>query len=146
MTYEVHALRYATSGRRDVRENFLQLDPTLDPHDAGTPLDYFVWLIEGEGRVILVDTGFNGAAAAARRRTLLANPAEALSGFGVPPGAVEDVVLTHLHYDHAGNLDRFPNARFHIQDREMTYATGLHAEAWTLHEEPAKAMPSPAGP
>src|SRR6267142_1154838 len=30
----------------------------------------------------------------------------------------------HLHYDHAGNLDRFPNARFHLQDREMSYATG----------------------
>ena len=33
-------------------------------------------------------------------------------------------IVTHLHYDHAGNLDRFPNARFHLQDREMSYATG----------------------
>ena len=32
--------------------------------------------------------------------------------------------MTHLHYDHAGNLDRFPNAHFHLQDREMSYATG----------------------
>jgi glyoxylase-like metal-dependent hydrolase (beta-lactamase superfamily II) len=124
--YEVHALRYAKSGRRDVRENFLNLDPSMDLHDAETPLDYFVWLIEGEGRAILVDTGFNEAAAAARKRTLLVNPAEALSRFGVEPDAIQDVVITHLHYDHAGNLDRFPNARFHIQDREMAYATGRH--------------------
>jgi glyoxylase-like metal-dependent hydrolase (beta-lactamase superfamily II) len=37
---------------------------------------------------------------------------------------VQDVVLTHLHYDHAGNLPRLPNARFHVQDRELDYATG----------------------
>ena len=29
-----------------------------------------------------------------------------------------------MHYDHAGNIDLFPNARFHIQDREMAYVTG----------------------
>ena len=34
------------------------------------------------------------------------------------------MIVTHLHYDHAGNLDRFPSARFHLQDREMSYATG----------------------
>jgi glyoxylase-like metal-dependent hydrolase (beta-lactamase superfamily II) len=126
MTYEVYALRYAKSGRRDARENFLNPDPSLNPRDAETPLDYFLWLIEGEGRTILVDTGFNEAAAAARKRRLLVHPAEALSRFGVAPESIEHAVITHLHYDHAGNLDRFPNARFHIQDREMAYATGRH--------------------
>jgi len=28
-----------------------------------------------------------------------------------------------LHYDHVGNYDLFPNASFHLQDREMAYAT-----------------------
>ena len=40
------------------------------------------------------------------------------------PTTISDIIVTHLHYDHAGNLDRFPNARFHLQDREMSYATG----------------------
>ena len=44
--------------------------------------------------------------------------------FGVKAEDIRDVIVTHLHYDHAGNLDRFPNARFHLQDREMSYATG----------------------
>ncbi len=47
-----------------------------------------------------------------------------LERFGVKADSIRDVVVTHLHYDHAGNLDRFPNARFHLQDREMSYATG----------------------
>ncbi len=42
------------------------------------------------------------------------------------PQSISDVVLTHLHYDHAGGLDHFPNARFHVQDREMAFATGRH--------------------
>ena len=39
---------------------------------------------------------------------------------------IRDVIVTHLHYDHAGNLDLFPNARFHLQEREMSFATGRY--------------------
>ena len=59
-----------------------------------------------------------------RGRKLTLNPVDALKGFGVNAEDIKDVIVTHLHYDHAGNLDRFPNARFHLQDREMAYATG----------------------
>ena len=34
------------------------------------------------------------------------------------------MIVSHLHYDHCGNYDTFPNARFHLQDTEMAYATG----------------------
>ncbi|MFT3801163.1 MAG: N-acyl homoserine lactonase family protein [Burkholderiaceae bacterium] len=95
-----------------------------DPHDDAADLDYYVWLIRGPAATILVDTGFNEAAARERQRTLLIDPVEALRRFGAPPESIGDVVITHLHYDHAGNLDRFPNARFHLQDREMAFATG----------------------
>jgi glyoxylase-like metal-dependent hydrolase (beta-lactamase superfamily II) len=37
---------------------------------------------------------------------------------------VQDVILTHLHYDHVGNFHRFPQARFHLQESEIHYATG----------------------
>jgi len=33
-------------------------------------------------------------------------------------------VITHLHWDHSGNMGLFPNATFHIQDAEMAQATG----------------------
>ncbi len=63
-------------------------------------------------------------AAAARGRTLIRPVGEGLGALGVDPRAVLDVVITHLHYDHAGNLDLFPRARFHVQDAEMAYCTG----------------------
>ena len=119
--YEIYALRYATMSPRTPHMNHL----LPDPHETSAQdLDYFVWLIRGNGRDILVDTGFNAAEAQARNRKLTLNPVEALARFGVRAENIRDVVVTHLHYDHAGNLELFPNARFHLQDREMSYATG----------------------
>jgi glyoxylase-like metal-dependent hydrolase (beta-lactamase superfamily II) len=42
----------------------------------------------------------------------------------VEAATIQDVVITHLHYDHVGNFDLFPQATFHLQDLEMQYATG----------------------
>jgi len=120
-TYEIYALRYATMSPRTPHLNFL----VPDPHETtAQDLDYFVWLVRGGGREILVDTGFNAEEAALRNRKLMLNPVDALERFGVKADSIKDIVVTHLHYDHAGNLDRFPHARFHLQDREMSYATG----------------------
>jgi glyoxylase-like metal-dependent hydrolase (beta-lactamase superfamily II) len=119
--YEVYAIKYAHHERRS-RENFLG----GDPHDAPMPLDYFIWLIRGAGREIVVDTGFSAAMAAKRQRNHLRCPAAALQLLGVDAASVRDVVVTHLHYDHAGNFELFPRATFHLQDREMNYATGRY--------------------
>src|SRR3546814_7581443 len=43
---------------------------------------------------------------------------------GIDAAAVEDVIITHLHYDHAGGQEHFPEATFHLPDGEMSYATG----------------------
>jgi glyoxylase-like metal-dependent hydrolase (beta-lactamase superfamily II) len=121
--HTAYALRYATVARRP-HENFI----AADPHDGPDAMDYFVWAIvpEGEGpeSAIVVDTGFAQPAADRRRRTLLRCPTEALRALGVVAAQVRDVVITHLHYDHAGNLDKFPAARFHLQETEMAFATG----------------------
>ena len=117
--YEILALRYAAVERR-ARENFL----STEVPDAPMPMDYFVWAIRGAGRDIVVDTGFTAAAAQARKRRYLHCPIEALGKLGIDPQSVPDVVLTHLHYDHAGNLGRFPAAKFHLQEAEAQFATG----------------------
>jgi glyoxylase-like metal-dependent hydrolase (beta-lactamase superfamily II) len=119
--YEVYAVKYAQHARR-ASENFLG----GDPHDGPMPLDFYVWLLRGAGRDIVVDTGFSAAAAARRQREHLRCPTEGLRLLGCEADEVRDVVITHLHYDHAGNFDLFPAADFHLQDREMQYATGRH--------------------
>ena len=119
--YEVHAIRYATRcGKRS--NHFIG----GDPHDAPMPMDYYLWLIRGAGRTVVVDTGFGAEVATKRGRTLLRTPAEGLALLDVDAASVKDVVITHLHYDHVGTFDEFAGARFHIQDDEMAFATGRY--------------------
>ncbi len=112
-------MRYGHLERRS-SDNFLG----GDPHDTPMPLDYFVWAIVGEARVFVVDTGFDAAVGQKRGRTLVRPVVEGLQRIGVRPEVVEDVIITHMHYDHAGNLGLFPRARYHLQDREMAFCTG----------------------
>lgn len=117
--YELFAIRYAT---RDARRanHFIG----GDPHDGPMPMDYYVWVIAGHGRTVVVDCGFNADVAKKRGRTFLRPPADGLAAAGVNLAQVDDVVLTHLHYDHVGNLGLFPKAHFHVQEPEVAYATG----------------------
>ncbi|NKL56745.1 N-acyl homoserine lactonase family protein [Rhizobium leguminosarum] len=96
----------------------------VDEHDALGRIDYFVWLIRHAGRLFLIDTGFSPEEGEIRGRTMLINPIEALGLLGINTADVTDVIVTHLHYDHAGNLSTFPCATFHLQDEEMAYGTG----------------------
>jgi glyoxylase-like metal-dependent hydrolase (beta-lactamase superfamily II) len=119
--YEIYAIRYATREARRA-EHFIG----GDPHDAPMPMDYFTWAVIGVGRNVVVDTGFTAEVAAQRKRKFLRCPVATMAQLGVAPEAVSDVILTHLHYDHVGNFHKFPTARFHLQEREMGFATGRY--------------------
>jgi glyoxylase-like metal-dependent hydrolase (beta-lactamase superfamily II) len=118
--FELLAIRYAHHGGRKPSDNFIG----ADPNEVASPLDYFVWVAKSAEKTFVIDTGFGPEAAKARGRQLPRLPAEALTAVGVDAGRIEDIILTHLHYDHAGTLNGFPRARFHVQDAESAYATG----------------------
>jgi len=117
---EIYAVRYAHHDGRSEAQNFVG----GDLHNGSDPLDFYVWVAKTAQSIIVVDTGFDEAMAKRRSRTILRPVAEGLRTIGIAPDDVSDVVITHLHYDHAGNHDLFPRARFHLQDCEMDYATG----------------------
>jgi glyoxylase-like metal-dependent hydrolase (beta-lactamase superfamily II) len=86
-------------------------------------------LLVGNGRVVLIDTG-NGSKLDEKLRSIYAidnstfDLASSLSTHGITPPDVTDVILTHLHFDHAGGATRredgevratFPRARYHVQ-------------------------------
>lgn len=101
------------------------------PYDfvAGSPVMSNQGLVEvpmivsllksAEGELVLVDTGFaSGASMTGRNFQNFVRSDELLAGHGVDPASVEKLVLTHLHFDHAGNLANFPNARIYLQRYE----------------------------
>lgn len=119
-TWEVHAIRYADRNARTRADSFIQDDDPAAPHG----MDYYMWLLRAGSRAILVDTGYDGPEAARRGRPIRLDPDAALRPFGLVPAQIDTVIVTHLHYDHAGGLHLFPNARLHLQASEMAFATG----------------------
>lgn len=117
--YQVFSLCYARLAR-NARQNFMD----GDAHDGTMPLDYNLWILRNAHRTVLVDTGFGARAAVERGRQLAVDPVEAIARLGIDPDAIEDIVITHLHYDHAGNMGRFAKARFHLQEAEAGFAIG----------------------
>ncbi len=119
--YEVVAVRYATRETTKAACYF-------GWHVYGEPdepyrMDYFFWVLRGGGRTVVVDTGYDVAVGERRGRTTLCAPVEALARLGVDPASVDDLVITHLHYDHVGNVGAFPAARLSVQRRELDFWT-----------------------
>jgi glyoxylase-like metal-dependent hydrolase (beta-lactamase superfamily II) len=119
-TYEILALKYGEFSNRKRYESFI----AADDHDGPHPITYFVWVIRNAKRSILVDSGFDPVEGAKRGRQVDRLPAAALELVGLSASRIEHLIVTHLHYDHAGTLGAFPAARFHLQAAEMAYATG----------------------
>lgn len=120
MIWEVYALKYADRNSRTRKDSFI-FD---DNHDAPHAMDYFVWVLKSGDAVILVDTGYDAIEASRRDRAIIREPAAALAGIGIRAEDITTVIVTHLHYDHAGGLSQFPQATIHLQSAEMAYATG----------------------
>jgi glyoxylase-like metal-dependent hydrolase (beta-lactamase superfamily II) len=118
-THEIYAIKYGHHDRY-ARENYIG----GDPHDVLQPLDFYVWAITGPHGTFVVDTGFDETMATKRSRSITKPVGEGLRAIGIAADSVKNVIVSHLHYDHTGNYDLFPHARYHLQDGEMEYATG----------------------
>src|SRR5438067_11597524 len=121
-TYAVYAVKYAEREARRADTFY-----GGDPHDGPMPMDYFVWAAVGPDEAVVVDAGFTAEVAARRGRRHLRCPTEGLAAIGIDARDVRHVVLTHFHYDHIGNLDRFPSATFVVGSGEMAFWTGRYA-------------------
>ena len=109
--------------------------------DNTIPLQCNCLLLEQGGTRVLVETG-NGDKWSDKERSIYhleeRTVLDGLAEHNVDPGSIDHVVLTHLHFDHAGGMTRpgrsgdgadkdnavtnFPNAAVHVQTREWADA------------------------
>jgi glyoxylase-like metal-dependent hydrolase (beta-lactamase superfamily II) len=127
--YAIDAIRYAT-----VRQ--FPLSGLVMGAPAGETVDIamVVWLIRGDGRTVLFDSGFHREKWMKQFQiTDYVRPDEAVRAAGVRPEDVTDVVISHAHWDHVGGVDLFPKATVWIQKDEFAYYTGAAWQAEGRH-------------
>ncbi|MBZ5602690.1 MAG: N-acyl homoserine lactonase family protein [Acidobacteriia bacterium] len=122
-TYEVYAIRYATLKDFSVAGLVAGADRSRKMDIA-----MMVWLVKGGGHNILFDCGFYREQFMRQWHPAdYQKPSEALKNAGLKPEDITDVVISHIHWDHADGFDLFPNAKIWIQREELEYYAG---EAW----------------
>jgi glyoxylase-like metal-dependent hydrolase (beta-lactamase superfamily II) len=122
--YEVYAVRFATIASFPVSS-------LVAGADRARRLDIamMIWVLKGaDGRIAIVDSGFHREQYFRQFAVKdYVSPSEALAPLGIKADQVTDILLTHMHWDHAGGLDLFPAARVWVQKDEYDYYT---SDAW----------------
>jgi glyoxylase-like metal-dependent hydrolase (beta-lactamase superfamily II) len=128
--YEIYGIRYATLKDFSVAGLVAGADKSRKMDIA-----MMVWLIKGEGRNILFDCGFYREQFMRQWHPAdYERPSVALERAGLKPGEITDVIISHIHWDHADGFDLFPKAKIWIQKDELEYYAG---EAWQGHQRTA---------
>jgi len=120
-TFEVYAISYAVIPGFPVASLVAGAD-----RSRKLDIQMMVWLLKGSnGSNILVDTGFYREKFFKQWTVKdFIKPSEAIASVGLKPEDITDVIITHMHWDHADGLDLFPKARVWIQEDEYSYYTG----------------------
>ncbi|WP_317985919.1 MBL fold metallo-hydrolase [Streptomyces sp. 5-10] len=117
---------------RGQRSGDFEISRITEWHGSFAPVSVQTWVLRGQGRTILVDTGLGNDKP--RVHGLLANRdgdfLHRLAAIGVQPEDVDTVVNTHLHTDHVGWNTRlengewaptFPNAQYLMHKADFDY-------------------------
>lgn len=119
--YTIQAIRFGTIP--EFRTSGLVVGAAADEKlDIAT----IIWLIRGNGKTILFDSGYHRQTPGFDRfkTTDFIRPDEAVKLAGVQPDEVTDVIVSHIHWDHMGGIDLFPKAMIWIQKDEYQYYMG----------------------
>ena len=119
-TYDVSAVRYGSLPDFPLRG----LLPDAG-EDESTDVALVFWVLEGNDRTVLFDSGFFRPAWFERFDVAdFMRPDSVLMGAGIGPDEVTDIVVSHAHWDHMGGIALFPAATIWIQAEEYAYYTG----------------------
>jgi glyoxylase-like metal-dependent hydrolase (beta-lactamase superfamily II) len=118
--YELYALKYAGPFTSKVAMLLWNRG-----YDEDIDRNYYIWAIKAKDETIVVDTGVGLTRAADRKLKNYVNPVKVLERIGVNASNVTKIIITHIHWDHVGGMemfpDAFPKAAFYVQKKEFDF-------------------------
>lgn len=134
--YKVYAVRFASSGYPFTVGDWVAGGPKTQP----IKIDFMVWLIQGNGKNVLVDAGFWKDMEDAKEFKVSSyqRPDSALSKLGVKAENITDVILSHPHWDHVDGIGLFPKAQVWMQKGDYNYFVGA---AWQKNGDKGGFLP-----
>ena len=114
--YEVFALAYAGPFTR--RGPLLKW---LADWDETAEIYYYIWCVRDGERTVVVDSGIAPGDPRVPALDGYIDPTQVLAGLGVTADQVEQVILTHGHFDHILGASLFPRATFWMQRTEYDF-------------------------
>ena len=91
--YEIYAIRYGSVASYPASQMVQGADPSRK-----VPIAMALWLIRGNGRNILVDSGFyHEKFFKIGKIDNFVKPSEAVAQLGVKPEEVTDIIISHMH-------------------------------------------------
>lgn len=126
-------IRFARIATAESTEAGLYLNHHLygEP-DTPARTDYHLWVLRGRTRTILIDTGFTAETGVRRGKELLGEVAEFWRSAGVDPSEPQEVILSHLHWDHAGNLAMLDDPRVTLAQAELEFWTSPRSQGFLI--------------
>ena len=114
--HDVFAVRFAID-ETTCSETFLRYGNYGKP-DGTLLRAFYYWVVRGADEVVLFDCGFDQQVADRHGHGRVEPIGAGLEALSIAPGDVKLIVISHLHYDHVGNLAQFPNAEIAVQASE----------------------------
>ncbi len=120
--WEVYALDYG-------RSTYKRAKLVQGGSGPREPFAWMAWLIVGPERTILVDTGFSSEKLVEDWKIVDFRAVPSLlDGLHIAPESITDVIISHPHWDHMGNVSPYGNADLWIQGAGYDWAAGQVAD------------------
>lgn len=112
--FELYAIQYG--------ESLFSTKKIFDDIKDNTqvPFAWLFYVLKIDEKIILIDTGFSDEKKIKKYNINFQNPIELLRKSNINPEQITDIIITHSHFDHMGNVDQFDNAKIYISQTELT--------------------------
>ena len=105
---------------------------------GGPDFSFLFYVAKVRGKWVLIDTGFSSQELATAMGITMIPVKNEMKAIGMP-GQIQDILITHSHWDHIDDVDKYENARIYLSQKTFDKAVSENCESTGRFLQDAKA-------